>query len=63
MYLRQRFRFQITLVPRENEEFEVNSQFRNHWVLSCDTEEEMQIWVGIMQEVCPSCFKEQPKDL
>ena len=57
------FRFQITLVPRENEEYErgegqgqQQGQVRNRWLLRCDTEEELQIWLAIIQEVCPSCF-------
>ena len=55
--------FQITLVPRENEEYErgegqgqQQGQVRNRWLLRCDTEEELQIWLAIIQEVCPSCF-------
>jgi hypothetical protein len=58
------FRFQITLVPRENEEAEGGSgagrpaQLRNQWLLRCDTEEELEIWLGSIREVCPSCFVE-----
>jgi hypothetical protein len=58
------FRFQITLVPRENEEAEGGSgagrpaQLRNQWLLRCDTEEELEIWLGSIREVCPSCFRE-----
>jgi hypothetical protein len=29
---------------------------RDHWVLRCDTEEELQQWVSVMRELCPSCF-------
>ena len=58
-YLKQKFRFQITLVPRENETFDADSSFRNHWRLSCDTEEEMEIWVGVMKDICPSCFRDE----
>jgi hypothetical protein len=51
--------FQITLDPRENEVLHMDrSQFRNHWLLRCDTEEELGIWVSLMQELCPSCFKD-----
>ena len=51
------FRFQITLMPRENETFDASSQFRNNWILRCDTEEELNIWLGIMKVTCPSCFR------
>lgn len=51
------FRFQITLVPRENEEYDQGqAQLRNHWLLRCDTEEELEIWLTCIREVCPSCF-------
>lgn len=50
--------FQITLIPRENEQDDVRAQFRNHWILRCDTEEELEIWLNIIKEVCPSCFRE-----
>lgn len=29
---------------------------RNHWVLRCDTEEELQQWVSVINAMCPSCF-------
>jgi hypothetical protein len=32
-------------------------RYRDHWVLRCDTEEELQLWVGAVRDVCPSCFK------
>ena len=48
--------FQITLVPRENASSETNPQLRNDWVLRCDTEDEMRIWLGIIKTLCPSCF-------
>ena len=32
-------------------------RYRDHWVLRCDTEEELQQWVSIMHELCPSSFK------
>jgi len=50
--------FQITLIPRENEQDDVRAQFRNHWILRCDTEEELEIWLNIIRDVCPSCFRE-----
>ena len=51
------FRFQITLVPRENEKYDQGlAQLRNHWLLRCDTEEELEIWLTCIREVCPSCF-------
>ena len=54
----QVLRFQITLIPRENEDFDQGTQkFRNHWLLRCDSEEELEIWLGALREVCPSCFK------
>jgi hypothetical protein len=30
---------------------------RDHWVLQCDTEEELLLWVCTMRELCPSCFR------
>lgn len=30
--------------------------YRDHWVLRCDTEEELQQWVGVIATLCPSCF-------
>lgn len=50
--------FQITLVPRDNDEtFDLGQkQMRNHWVLRCDTEEELEIWLASIRDVCPSCF-------
>jgi hypothetical protein len=53
------FRFQITLVPRENDaDYDLGQkQLRNHWVLRCDTEEELEIWVGSIRDLCPSCFE------
>jgi hypothetical protein len=33
-----------------------SQRYRDHWVLRCDTEEELQQWVGVMRELCPSCF-------
>jgi hypothetical protein len=58
------FRFQITLVPRENEEAAEGmgtgagrpAQLRNQWLLRCDTEEELEIWLGSIRDVCPECF-------
>jgi hypothetical protein len=35
----------------------LEARYRNHWVLRCDTEEELRIWVGAMFELCPSCFQ------
>jgi len=29
---------------------------REKWIFRCDTEEELQIWVDIIKEVCPSCI-------
>jgi hypothetical protein len=57
---RPAFRFQITLVPRENEdglEEGQQTQLRNVWMLRCDTEEELEIWMGVIREVCPSCIR------
>ena len=48
--------FQIALVPRENESFDEGTSFRNHWLLRCDTEEELHIWTQCLREVSPSCF-------
>jgi hypothetical protein len=33
------------------------AMYRDHWVLQCDTEEELLLWVCTMRELCPSCFK------
>eukprot|EP00598_Pedospumella_elongata_P016830 CAMPEP_0185016506 /NCGR_PEP_ID=MMETSP1098-20130426/100407_1 /TAXON_ID=89044 /ORGANISM="Spumella elongata, Strain CCAP 955/1" /LENGTH=482 /DNA_ID=CAMNT_0027545711 /DNA_START=31 /DNA_END=1479 /DNA_ORIENTATION=+ len=30
--------------------------YRDHWVLRCDTEEELQDWVNVITSLCPSCF-------
>jgi hypothetical protein len=80
------FRFQITLILRENVDAvdaatgggsgggvggggsgavvigtnslsRLEARYRNHWVLRCDTEEELRIWVSAMFELCPSCFQ------
>lgn len=48
--------FQVSLVPRENESFDEGTSFRNHWLLRCDTEEELHIWTQCLREVSPSCF-------
>jgi hypothetical protein len=32
------------------------AMYRDHWVLQCDTEEELLLWVCTMRELCPSCF-------
>jgi len=48
--------FQISLVPRENESFDEGTSFRNHWLLRCDTEEELNIWTQCLKEVSPSSF-------
>ena len=52
------YRFQITLIPRENAQDDLRAQFRNHWILRCDTEEELEIWLSAIHDVCPSCFSE-----
>jgi hypothetical protein len=31
-------------------------RYCDHWVLRCDTEEEVQQWVSVMRELCPSYF-------
>lgn len=33
-----------------------STRYRDHWVLRCDTEEELQQWVSVMRDLCPSCF-------
>jgi hypothetical protein len=33
------------------------AMYRDHWVLQCDTEEELLLWVCTMRELCPSCFR------
>ena len=30
--------------------------YRDHWVLRCDTDEELQEWVSVVTALCPSCF-------
>ena len=30
--------------------------YRDHWVLRCDTEEELHRWVSVITALCPSCF-------
>ena len=30
--------------------------YRDHWVLQCDTEEELLQWVAAIRDLCPSCF-------
>jgi len=30
--------------------------YRDHWVLRCDTDEELQEWVSVVTSLCPSCF-------
>eukprot|EP01032_Pedospumella_encystans_P016553 gene16553-18883_t len=66
------YRFQMTLIRRENVDgvVQINdsgvsartappkqSRYRDHWVLRCDTEEELQQWVHMMQDLCPSSFQ------
>lgn len=55
------YRFQLTLIPRENLDEAVldgrKARLRNHWLLRCDTEEELDIWVAAIKETCPSCMK------
>lgn len=34
------------------------TRYRDHWVLRCDTEEELQTWVRFMEELCPSAFQQ-----
>ena len=51
------YRFQITLVPRDNEHHDEREQHRNDWVLRCDTEEELLVWVGVMREISPDSFR------
>ena len=67
------YRFQMTLIRRENVDgvVQINdsgvssrtlpsnkqSRYRDHWVLRCDTEEELQRWVHMMQDLCPSSFQ------
>ena len=31
--------------------------YRDHWVLQCDTEEELLQWVAAIRDLCPSCFR------
>jgi hypothetical protein len=57
------FRFQLTLIPRENEEFDDRAQFRNHWLLRCDTEEELEIWIATIRDLSPSCFRDTPLNI
>ena len=68
------FKFEISLVPREsvkiaaaaaveNQEYYIganaaSSHTRAEWHLRCDTEEELEIWLGAIRDVCPSCFRE-----
>eukprot|EP01032_Pedospumella_encystans_P018117 gene18117-20634_t len=68
------FRFQMTLILREHVDGVVQlndsgvsartlpsnkqSRYRDHWVLRCDTEEELQHWVHMMQDLCPSSFRQ-----
>jgi len=67
------YRFQMTLILREHVDGVVQlndsgvssrtlpaskqSRYRDHWVLRCDTEEELQLWVHMMQDLCPSSFQ------
>ena len=57
------FRFQMTLVLREHADSgaqpndKKQSRYRDHWVLRCDTEEELQHWVHMMQDLCPTSFR------
>eukprot|EP01039_Chlorochromonas_danica_P006749 gene6749-7459_t len=47
-------KFQITLLPKDNEEGE---SIRYPWILRCDTEEELEVWVTAMNEVSPQSFR------
>lgn len=66
------YRFQMTLVLRKHVDDLVQvdesgyttrivpskqSRYRDHWVLRCDTEEELLQWVQAMQDLCPSSFE------
>jgi hypothetical protein len=64
------YRFQVTLILRDNvdspsgtqggqgvSQSQRQSKYRDHWVLRCDTEQELQLWVSCMHEVCASCFR------
>ena len=66
------FRFQMTLILREHVDGIImmhengtstrlppgnrQSRYRDHWVLRCDTDEELQEWVSVVTALCPSCF-------
>ena len=56
----KKVKFQMVLVPRENETADNGgTQVRNQWTMNCDTEEEMDIWVGIILDICPSCLRKE----
>jgi len=48
-------KFQLTLVPRENLD-EDDGEVRNLWLLSTDTEEELDIWIEGFQSISPDSF-------
>jgi len=66
------YRFQMTLVLRKHVDDQIQvdesgyttrtvpskqSRYRDHWVLRCDTEEELLQWVQVMKDLCPSSFE------
>ncbi len=66
------YRFQMTLVLRKHVDDQIQvddsgyttrivpskqSRYRDHWVLRCDTEEELLLWVQAMKHLCPSSFE------
>ena len=51
------YRFQLTLISRENSSTDERHN-RNHWLLRCDTEDELNLWVETMRVICPSAFQD-----
>jgi hypothetical protein len=48
-------KFQITLKPKESRE-EGTEYVRQDWVLRCDTQEELETWVSMIQDLVPENF-------
>eukprot|EP01033_Poteriospumella_lacustris_P001306 gene1306-956_t len=41
----------------ETSKFLGKQEYKRDWVLRCDTAEELTVWVDVIRDVCPSCFR------
>lgn len=41
----------------ETSKFINKQEYKRDWVLRCDTAEELTVWVDVIRNVCPSCFR------